>query len=133
MLVFNARRCPACVAWRFSDCFFPVTCKLLPSRKHLGDSEFALLANLPQSNTTVKERREKVGDIRLNPVKRGLVKGAADWRGSSIHDYSGTGEGGGSVCLSTASCHLPISDPGYEGECHSLPGQASEVAGTKNR
>jgi len=42
---------------------------------------------------TVKEYHEKVEYIHLNPVRRGLVKRAEEWRWSSVREYAGvTGE-----------------------------------------
>lgn len=38
----------------------------------------------------VRKYHENMEYIHLNPVKRGLVKEAADWKRSSIHDYTGT-------------------------------------------
>ena len=38
---------------------------------------------------TVKEHHETVEYIHLNPVRRGLVRNAADWKWSSVHEYSG--------------------------------------------
>jgi hypothetical protein len=38
---------------------------------------------------TVKEHHETVEYIHLNPVRRGLVKRAADWKWSSAHEYAG--------------------------------------------
>jgi len=38
---------------------------------------------------TVKEYNEKVEYIHLNPVRRGLVKDARDWKWSSVHEYAG--------------------------------------------
>jgi REP-associated tyrosine transposase len=39
---------------------------------------------------TVKEYNEKVAYIPWNPVKAGLVARPADWKWSSVHDYTGT-------------------------------------------
>lgn len=137
-----------------SDRYFFVTCRLLPKRRILGESEFLCLARVirerreqygflltawvflpdhwhvivfPQhpltiseamesikvSSTkrinrareelgvlwqgrffdralrTVKEYREKVEYIHLNPVKAGLVSRPEDWAWSSVHDYRG--------------------------------------------
>ena len=38
---------------------------------------------------TVKEYNEAVEYTHLNPVRRGLVKRAEDWKWSSIHEYAG--------------------------------------------
>jgi REP element-mobilizing transposase RayT len=38
---------------------------------------------------TVKEYVETVEYIHLNPVRRGLVKRAEDWKWSSVHEYRG--------------------------------------------
>jgi putative transposase len=38
---------------------------------------------------TVKEYHETVGYIHLNPVRRGLVRKAKDWKWSSAHEYAG--------------------------------------------
>ena len=38
----------------------------------------------------MKEYREKVEYIHLNPVKAELVSRPEDWRWSSVHDYMGT-------------------------------------------
>jgi putative transposase len=38
---------------------------------------------------TVKEYMETVEYIHLNPVRRGLVKTAEDWKWSSVHEYAG--------------------------------------------
>jgi putative transposase len=138
-----------------SDRFFFVTCRLLPRRRVLWDSEFACLARVIQERRhkhgfvltawallpdhwhaivfprhpltvsevmeaikvgstkrlnrareesgllwqgrffdralrTVKEYREKVAYIHLNPVKAGLVSRAEDWPWSSVHDYTGS-------------------------------------------
>ena len=137
-----------------SDRFFFVTCRLLPRRRILSESEFICLARaihrrrarlgflltagvlLPDhwhaivfplhpltisevmesikvSSTklinrergelgllwqgrffdralrTVKECREKVEYIHLNPVKAGRAGRPEDWRWSSVHDYTG--------------------------------------------
>jgi len=37
----------------------------------------------------VKEYHEKVEYIHWNPVRRGLVKRAEEWRWSSVHEYGG--------------------------------------------
>jgi putative transposase len=37
---------------------------------------------------TVKEYMETVEYIHLNPVRRGLVSSAQDWKWSSVHEYS---------------------------------------------
>jgi len=42
---------------------------------------------------TVREYHEKVEYIHLNPVKAGLVQRPADWKWSSVHDYTGTLQG----------------------------------------
>jgi hypothetical protein len=42
---------------------------------------------------TVREYQEKVEYIHLNPVKAGLVERPEDWKGSSVHDYTGTVQG----------------------------------------
>ena len=39
---------------------------------------------------TVREYKEKVEYIHLNPVKAGLVSRPEDWPWSSVHDYTGT-------------------------------------------
>ncbi len=39
---------------------------------------------------TVKEYYEKVAYLHWNPAKVGLVKRPEDWKGSSIHDYTGS-------------------------------------------
>jgi len=39
---------------------------------------------------TVREYKEKVEYIHLNPVKAGLVSRPADWPWSSVHDYTGS-------------------------------------------
>ncbi|MGH9434041.1 MAG: REP-associated tyrosine transposase [Terriglobia bacterium] len=39
---------------------------------------------------TVEEYHEKVNYIHLNPVKAGLVSKAEEWKGSSVHDYTGS-------------------------------------------
>ena len=38
---------------------------------------------------TVKEYNETVEYIHLNPVRRGLVRQATDWKWSSVHEYAG--------------------------------------------
>ena len=38
---------------------------------------------------TVREYNEKVEYIHLNPVRRGLVPHATDWKWSSVHEYAG--------------------------------------------
>jgi len=38
---------------------------------------------------TVREYNEKVDYIHLNPVRRGLVRQATDWKWSSVHEYAG--------------------------------------------
>jgi len=38
---------------------------------------------------TVREYNEKVEYIHLNPVRRGLVERAEQWRWSSVHEYAG--------------------------------------------
>jgi len=38
---------------------------------------------------SVKEYREKVAYLHLNPVRAGLVGRAEDWQWSSVHDYAG--------------------------------------------
>jgi putative transposase len=38
---------------------------------------------------TVKEYLKTVEYIHLNPVRRGLVKCAEDWKWSSVHEYAG--------------------------------------------
>ena len=38
---------------------------------------------------TVKEYNETVQYIHLNPVRRGLVKRAEEWKWSSVHEYAG--------------------------------------------
>jgi putative transposase len=38
---------------------------------------------------TVREYMETVEYIHLNPVRRGLVKSAEDWKWSSVHEYAG--------------------------------------------
>ena len=38
---------------------------------------------------TVKEYHDKLEYIPLNPVRRGLVKTAEEWRWSSVHEYAG--------------------------------------------
>jgi putative transposase len=38
---------------------------------------------------TVKEYAETVEYIHMNPVRRGLVKSAQDWKWSSVHEYGG--------------------------------------------
>jgi putative transposase len=38
---------------------------------------------------TVQEYNEKVEYIHLNPVRRGLVEHATDWKWSSVHEYAG--------------------------------------------
>jgi len=38
---------------------------------------------------TVKEYVETVDYIHMNPVRRGLVKRAEDWKWSSVHEYAG--------------------------------------------
>jgi len=138
-----------------TDRFFLVTCRLLPRRRILSESEFICLARaihrrraklgfrltawvfLPDhwhaivfprhpltisemmesikvSSTrlinrergelgllwqgrffdralrTVKEYREKVEYIHLNPVRAGLVGRPEDWRWSSVHDHTGS-------------------------------------------
>ena len=40
---------------------------------------------------TVKEYLETVEYIPMNPVRRGLVKRAEEWKGSSIRDDAGVG------------------------------------------
>jgi hypothetical protein len=37
----------------------------------------------------VKEYNERVEDIHLNPVRRGLVGDTRDWKWSSVHEYGG--------------------------------------------
>jgi REP element-mobilizing transposase RayT len=37
---------------------------------------------------TVKEYLETVEYIPMNPVRRGLVKRAEEWKGSSVRDYA---------------------------------------------
>jgi REP-associated tyrosine transposase len=39
---------------------------------------------------TVREYHEKVAYIHGNPVKAGLARQSGDWKGSSVHDYTGT-------------------------------------------
>ncbi len=39
---------------------------------------------------TVKEYKETVEYIHLNPVTASLVERAEDWRWSSVHDYTGS-------------------------------------------
>jgi putative transposase len=39
---------------------------------------------------TVREYREKVEYIHLNPVRAGLVGRPEDWKWSSVHDYTGS-------------------------------------------
>jgi len=38
---------------------------------------------------TVREYNEKVDYIHLNPVRRGLVRHATDWKWSTVHEYVG--------------------------------------------
>jgi len=38
---------------------------------------------------TVRDYNEKVEYIHLNPVRRGLVRHATDWKWSSVHEYAG--------------------------------------------
>jgi len=147
-----------------SDCFFFLSCRVLPTRGNLNESEFACLARVVQERRrrhhflwtawvflpdhwhaiiyprwpltislvlesikvgatlrinrargeggvlfqgrffdrairTVKEYREKVEYMHLNPVKAGLVERPEEWKWSSVHDYTGTwqsAEGAGS-------------------------------------
>jgi putative transposase len=138
-----------------SDRWFFVTCRVLPGRQHLIDSEFACLAHVIRERReehgflltawvflpdhwhailypahpltisrvveslkdaatkrinrsrrkvgrlfqprffdralrTVKEYKERVQYIHLNPVKAGLVSRPEDWPWSSVHDYVGS-------------------------------------------
>ena len=48
---------------------------------------------------TVKEYHDQVEYIHWNPVRRGLVKRAEEWKWSSIHEYAGvSGEEQGRRC-----------------------------------
>ena len=38
---------------------------------------------------TVREYHDKVEYIHLNPVRRGLVRTAEEWKWSSVHEYAG--------------------------------------------
>ena len=38
----------------------------------------------------MKEYNNTVEYIHLNPVRRGLVRRAEDWKWSSVHEYGGT-------------------------------------------
>jgi len=44
---------------------------------------------LDRAPRTVKEYKEKVEYLHLNPVKAGLAGRAQDWRWSSVNEYSG--------------------------------------------
>ena len=141
-----------------SDRWFFITCRLLPRRRILSDSEFATLAEVidkrraehgslltawvflpdhwhaifyPQhpltiskvmeaikdgatkrinrrrrevgmlwqprffdrALRTVREYKEKVEYIHLNPVRAGLARRAVEWPWSSVHDYTGSVQG----------------------------------------
>jgi hypothetical protein len=66
-----------------SDRFFFLSCRVLPPRRDLSESEFAGRARV------VQERRKLQGFL-LNPVKAGRVSRPEDWKGSSGHDDTGT-------------------------------------------
>ena len=51
--MYNAAACPACVAWCYSTDFFFITCRVLPRRRKLTESEFERLAG------AIRERREE--------------------------------------------------------------------------
>jgi hypothetical protein len=53
---------------------------------------------------TVKEYMETLEYIHLNPVRRGLVKRAEDWRWSSVHEYAGWRRAQLCVSASSAAC-----------------------------
>ncbi len=66
-----------------SERFFFLSCRVLPTRHKLSESEFATLARV------ILERRKQHGFL-LNPVKGGLVQRPEDWKRSSVRDYTGT-------------------------------------------
>ena len=65
-----------------SERYFFLSCRILPTRQNLSESEFAILAQV------IGERRKLHGFL-LNPVKAGLVQRPDDWIWSSVHDYTG--------------------------------------------
>jgi putative transposase len=57
---------------------------LLPPRAELWQGRF-----FDRALRTVKESHETLEYIHLNPVRRGLVNRAEDWKWSSLHEYAG--------------------------------------------
>jgi len=73
-----------------SDRFFFLSCRVLPTRRNLSESEFATLAHVIWERRKQHEFLLTAWVFVFEPGQAGLGPRPDDWKWSSVHNYTGT-------------------------------------------